>query len=38
MGQNVNKKRKRERERKNRKVAVFPVRNYARVKKTWRKT
>lgn len=34
MGQNVNKKRKRERERKNRKVAVFPVRNYARVKKT----
>lgn len=34
MGQNVNKKRKRERERKNRKVAVFPVRNYARIKKT----
>lgn len=33
MGQNVNKKRKRERERKNRKVAVFPVRNYSAGKK-----
>lgn len=37
MGQNVNKKRKRERERKNRKVAVFPVRNYSAGKKNLEK-